>query len=443
MQCSYIMSFSPYTFPPPPHIPPQGQTALFLGAREGSAACVKHLIDCFANGTLMDSLDQSPVQVAYHKQHMDIVEMLHNTTQGPFPIHPHGPPMRGIPNIQGGFPMTPQFPEDQGGPYSHQLVHPKKSKVKKNGTHAQNGSVDLATPTYISNPAFFGMSQQQTGERHQTFGDLSASSHPQQGLGRGFTGPYPPTSAESLPPAHLPMTSEYQGQKLSPISHHGNAGYLHPITPPDSATLKVGTTAQYPSNSPGDPSTSIAVTSGSAFDEIQAVSDLITSMAYHPPTAHQEYPQFPPNKTIMAYSDTRGSRLTHYPMVDQKTTVYSGPSPPDPNTGHTNNTSPPHTAVVDNASPSAMYPSPPHSNELRSQSTYNPYPYQTSQACSPPSLTPSPESREEALARQQFHHEIETYSALLEGGGDHHQHHQAMGGMNNYHSMGFPLESSV
>lgn len=376
----------------------------------------------------MDSLEQSPAHIAFQKQHMDIVEMLRSTTQGPFPIHPHAPlQMRGIPNMQGGFPMGSQFAEDQG-PYAHQqLVHPKKSKVKKNGRTES----DLATPTYISNPAFFGISHQ-TGERHQTFGDLSASSRHPQGMGQNYPGPYPPTS-ENMTSAQYPMTTEYQGQKLSPVSH-GNTGYLHPITPPDSATLKVDNTPQYSSNSPGDPSTSIAVTSGSAFDEIQAVSDLITSMAYHPPTTHQ-YSQFPSGKSTTAYSDTTGGpRLTHYPMVDQKP-IYHG-STADASAGHTH-TSPPHTAV-DNTSPSSVYPSPPHSNELQSQTTFNPYPYQTSQACSPPSLTPSPESREEALARQQFQHDIETYGATILDG-----EHHAIGGMNNYHSLGFPLESSV
>lgn len=336
--------------------------------------------------------------------------------------------------MSGGYPVASQYHEDMGqGPYSHQLVHPRKSKAKKGSSHARNGSVDLATPTYISNPAFFGVPQQ-TGERHQTFGDLSVSARSQQGpmpmrnFGPSHTS-YTPTS-ESMPPVNVHITSEYQ---KPPSISHGNNGYLHPITPPDSATLKVGT-APYPLTSPSshiDPSSSIAITSTTAFDEIQAVSDLITSMADNPPAmSNNHYNRFP-DKSTTVYPETSvggAVRLQHYPLADHKHSYGSGP-PPD-----VTRPSPPHS--TENGSPSSGYPSPPHSNELPTQS-FNGYQYPLSQACSPPSLTPSPESREQALARQQFHHDIEAYGTIIDS------EHQGMGHVIQHHYQGYPLESSV
>ena len=60
----------------------RGETALFLACREGCLPCVKYLLfECYANATLLDSLDRSPLQVAFEKQHTDIVELLHQANQ--------------------------------------------------------------------------------------------------------------------------------------------------------------------------------------------------------------------------------------------------------------------------------------------------------------------------------------------------------------------------
>lgn len=61
----------------------RGETALFLACREGSAASVKYLLENYANATLLDSLDKSPLQIAFERQHADIVEMLHQANQTP------------------------------------------------------------------------------------------------------------------------------------------------------------------------------------------------------------------------------------------------------------------------------------------------------------------------------------------------------------------------
>ena len=61
----------------------RGETALFLACREGSAVSVKYLLENYANATLLDSLDKSPLQIAFERQHADIVEMLHQANQTP------------------------------------------------------------------------------------------------------------------------------------------------------------------------------------------------------------------------------------------------------------------------------------------------------------------------------------------------------------------------
>ena len=41
-----------------------------------------HLLDCFANATLLDNLDRSPFSIAFEKQHLEIVELLRHSSQG-------------------------------------------------------------------------------------------------------------------------------------------------------------------------------------------------------------------------------------------------------------------------------------------------------------------------------------------------------------------------
>ena len=410
----------------------QGQTALFLACREGSAGCVKHLLDCFANATLMDSLEQSPIQIAYQKQHLDIVEMLRATTQGPFPVHSQATPMRAIPNMSGGFSVPPQYPEDMSqGQYSHQLVHPKKSS-KLGKRHARTESIDSMgastshTPTYISNvhtdtSAFrFGMPQ--NGDRYTDL-NVVARSQPGGIQMRNF-GP-PPSYAPTSETMHIPATSsDFQVSKTSPISHP-NGGYLHPITPPDSATLKL-----QPTTSPSMPDHTLPtpLTSASDMEEIQAVSDLITSMANDPPvTSIHQY-----NSPVYPETSVGGSQqLHHYPLADSKLS-YPQPPPSDPTYNHMGPS--PQGPGSGTGSPSSVYPSPPHSNELQQQ-TFQGYQY-SANTFSPPSLTPSPESRE---TQQQYCHEIrtETYVETDHGMGHMMPQHQFNVG---YHHR---VESSV
>jgi ankyrin repeat protein len=60
----------------------RGETALFLACREGNYDAVKYLLfECYANSTLLDSLDRSPLHISYEKQHGDIVELLQQANQ--------------------------------------------------------------------------------------------------------------------------------------------------------------------------------------------------------------------------------------------------------------------------------------------------------------------------------------------------------------------------
>ena len=45
---------------------------------------MRHLLDCFANTTLLDNLDRSPLQIAKDRLHHDIMEMLKQATHGPY-----------------------------------------------------------------------------------------------------------------------------------------------------------------------------------------------------------------------------------------------------------------------------------------------------------------------------------------------------------------------
>ncbi len=75
----------------------KGETALFLACREGCLGAVRHLLDCYANATLVDSLERSPLHIAYEKQNIDVIDMLQQSTQGPlggpsppmYPMKPH------------------------------------------------------------------------------------------------------------------------------------------------------------------------------------------------------------------------------------------------------------------------------------------------------------------------------------------------------------------
>ena len=54
----------------------QGQTPLFLAAKEGSSDAVRLLLECFANRNIQDSMERTPLRIARERFHEDIVRML-------------------------------------------------------------------------------------------------------------------------------------------------------------------------------------------------------------------------------------------------------------------------------------------------------------------------------------------------------------------------------
>lgn len=98
------------------------------------------------------------------------------------------------------------------------------------------------------------------------------------------------------------------------------------------------------------------------------------------------------------YATNSGSTrpLQHLPYVAETSMSTGGPltlANSDQSSYH-HRTSPPHMGSVSSGSPSSAYPSPLQpSNELHTNYNINGYAYSASSRTSPPSLTPSPESR--------------------------------------------------
>lgn len=163
----------------------QGQTALFLACREGCASCVKHLLDCFANVTLLDTLDRSPLLIAHEKQHLDIVEMLKTSAHGPILHYPL--PSR----TQSRMPVyshAPGMPGDQEAYVMHRpvsgLVRSKRQAKSAQEHPTITETVFSSYPSHLSGDHVHRQQQQHelaagylgphmSQPVHQTFGELT------------------------------------------------------------------------------------------------------------------------------------------------------------------------------------------------------------------------------------------------------------------------------
>ena len=69
---------APFSLSSPSSLPLslQGQTPLFLACRESATECAKHLLDVFAQASLPNNLDRSPMDISFERQHQYIIEML-------------------------------------------------------------------------------------------------------------------------------------------------------------------------------------------------------------------------------------------------------------------------------------------------------------------------------------------------------------------------------
>ena len=54
----------------------QGQSPLFLAAREGHIEAVRLLLECFANRNIVDNMDRSPMMIAEERKHSAVARML-------------------------------------------------------------------------------------------------------------------------------------------------------------------------------------------------------------------------------------------------------------------------------------------------------------------------------------------------------------------------------
>ena len=432
----------------------QGQTALFLACREGSYGCVKHLIDCFANATLLDNLDQSPVQIAMQKQHLDIVALLQ--TQGPISY----PPRVNIPYRPPGSHLE----QEAMYPYpatSRPLIKPFKSKSRQEHRNLTDHSVGHTHITYAQQPYFGGMPSTSHDHTQQTFGDLihlpistDPSSIPMTALGpssysnayssgaaaaaavasvssvtstvpnqQPLDGGSPPTcmGANSVVNTHpvmanyLMSNSDQLQQSTTPPSQYASpqsAGYGNPSPGYESelTTEFIGADPITATSSAAGVVMSQSQLSPQSYNHLPSTSAVVSSSQQLPSynsrfTSYNGMEQHSTAPPVSVYGSSTGSTrpLQHLPYVAEPSMSQGPPPLVSSDQTYHHRTSPPHMGSVSSGSPSSAYPSPLQpNNELHANFIHNGY---ASSRTSPPSLTPSPESREDQLvnAHGTFH----------------------------------------
>ena len=383
---------------------PQGQTALFLACREGSASCVKHLLDCFANATLLDNLDRSPMDIAAKKMHTDIIDMLRSTSHGFY--HPGHSRTQMVSYMQDPTAVHPMY-------HPHQLTRPVKSKSHTRQTSRERLIQD-SVPVYsqgevhhreLANAYCFN-TPSTTSQHNETFADLLKAPSMQLDPSGGYTSVQPQTS--SMLPSSTAEMQYHTTQQSSPLSHNVDIAASHQSYQYPSSSGYVATSNQVL------PVTTVPVTThppmSNGFTELLPVStssmpppplttvdvaahdQVYDGYSQHQPTTDQstQYSLYTQGYTFDAHAMdvTTGStrRLQHLPLAteasiqqQQYTGVVSDQmsyhppnqmySPPQPNSNNGANSS---------GSPnSSVYRSPPNSAHS--------YPHS-----SPHSLTPSP-----------------------------------------------------
>ena len=430
---------------------------------------MKHLIDCFANATLLDNLDQSPVQIAMQKQHLDIVALLQ--TQGPISY----PPRVNIPYRPPGNHMDQEQLFQQYHPTSRPLIKPFKSKSRQDhrnlGDHGAHVSYmnDLQRQQSHEMAYYGGMHQSHDhmNPPHQTFGDIAQlpistdpSSIPMSALGQSSYSSGAAAAVASVSSATSTVLNPAAVDGGSPPTCMGNsivnthpvmANYLmtnseqsHPLqqitTPPSSSQYASPPSAGYGNPSPSynselpdymsgqDVSSTspagVAISqslSPQSYVQLPSTSAAASSSQQLPPFSryggysHVDQHSNPNPPAVSAYGSSAGGRtrpLQHLPF-DTETSIGAPPPPPLVTSDQTYHTSPPHMGSVSSGSPSSAYPSPLQpSNEMHTNYIHsNGYAYSMSSSrTSPHSHTPSPESREDQLvnAHGTFHIEHHT-----------------------------------
>ena len=312
----------------------QGQTALFLACREGSFLCVKHLLDCFANVTLLDHLDQSPVQISMQKQYTDIVELLRASAHGPMPYMRQMPPgSASYTYSPNGYPPTTQ----------QQLVTPPTSKKKKRAARTQS-------PT--SFPASSAVSHASPPDQYNHTSSAYSNPTPPG----GYSNPTPPGGYSNPTPPGGYSNPTPPGGYSNPTPP---GGYSNP-TPPGGYSNPTPPSYEHHHSMQGEAELSSATT---------------PTVSGATPLQHPYGPLYPSTtgSTDVVASSTRP--LQHFSMVTDQPASFPHSEGQAGAYAYTGVPSPQSGGSVTQSSPHSVFPSPPNTN-------------------SPPSLTPSPEARQ-------------------------------------------------
>ena len=345
----------------------QGQTALFLACREGCADCVKHLLYNCANVTLMDNLHRSPVQIAYEKQHHDIFELLekrqakqpeeHSKTVVPYP-----------------YPIDLQSHQiDQHEQQQHELAASCRGMHATQPAHQTFGELN------------YGMSSSYNGSSIP----LETSHHPTRSIAVQQTlpvsEPMATTSNYTEPTVTLSdieTFNEIIADNLEPIPHHTTATAIDPSQV--TALQSVNCSQLY--------TTSVNTTQPSSYPESSSGSTHASGSYHH--TVCDCCSQSAPSSALPGFTRL----LQHLPIpvdMPDPSLQYTGsilPSNPGTYSHHQNNT----TSIGNNSrSPPSYYPSPPSMSTDPHYGELPPIGHPHIAPIDPPSLTPSPESRDE------------------------------------------------
>lgn len=169
--------------------------------------CVKHLIDCFANVTLLDNLEQSPLQIAMQKQYGDIILLLRTSS--------HGPLYMRSPN--GFLPDVSSYPATGHAPH-HQLVTPHTSVKKKKGKSAGGVSSSHAHKFLGSQVSYPSSTTPTTSSSHFQMSEVQGSST------HHHSPPTYPSHSPPLPP-HCQPHNPYPS-----TSNHGHYSVATPTS---------------------------------------------------------------------------------------------------------------------------------------------------------------------------------------------------------------------
>lgn len=272
----------------------KGETALFLACREGCLGAVRHLLDCYANATLVDSLERSPLQIAYEKQNFDVMEMLQQSNQGP--LGGPSPPL---------YPMKP-LQTNMAAPMFGRNIKIEPPQIPPVAVHSQ------APPTSGSSPlatSYHGVVHEQGSAGMTRYSSIEAEL---ERLVASTQYPimvnYPMYTPDTTTPATLPITHT----SPSTIDSGHSPAHTSIISPPGVGSVGAA------SRSPGDSTTSTDPTFSPVGSEVYpGTSHTSPQAGITPPYSN---PTIPPSSAASSQQATiTGSTpLQHLPTTFMK-----------------------------------------------------------------------------------------------------------------------------